>query len=374
MKPAAEAAKRLIYSLPAEAQASVGRQRSSMTGTELREVAANQAQIQKDLNTIDLYVNRGLTGTERREKQEEMARAAERAAAQEEKKRTAGLTGTERLAPIRELEQQRKMLEAEKADMYANPRDYIWTEALTGTERREQGFDYTKRPDLGVEMAERGAEYDAKIAEIDRKMAELSYTNYEKLVYEPDFGKYVKIGAGMESELRDNPDEGTHLGNVSAEIYEGSYSGYDLLTRDEQKIYNYLLGKYGRESAEQYYDFMRTTVNQRYGQRVAGAIQNSDWKTGALIANSLGTGVTNFMAGGLGAFGALTGQEIGENRLNYASQYIKEDLGKVGKFAYDMGVTVGNMLPSILIGGPAGMPQWVYLQAAMPTSRDSERV
>ncbi|MBE7016635.1 MAG: hypothetical protein E7420_00555 [Ruminococcaceae bacterium] len=355
MKPAADAAKRLTYSLPAEVQAAERRQNSPMTGTELREVAANQEQIKKDLNTLDLYANRGLTGTERLENYNDALRAAQKTAAQEEQRRTAGLTGTERLATLRELEQQRQNLEAEKADMYSDPGKYIWTEPLTGTERREKGYDYTNRFDYGTELAKRGAEYDSQIEKIDQQIAELSYINYEKLTYAPDFDKYAKIGAGMESELRDNPDGGSHLGNVSAEIYEGSYTGFDLLTRDEQKIHNYLLGKYGKESAEQYYEFMRTTVNHRYGQRVARAIQNSDWKTGALIANSLGTGVTNWMAGALGAYGAVTGQKLPENSLNYASQYIKEDLGKAGQIAYDLGVTVGNMLPSVLVGGPAGI-------------------
>lgn len=95
--------------------------------------------------------------------------------------------------------------------------------------------------------------------------------------------------------------------------------------------------------------------NMNTSKKIARAIQNSDWKTGALIANSLGTGVTNWMAGMLGAHGAVTGQELPENSLNYVSQYIKEDLGKGGQVAYDLGVAVGNMLPSILVGGSAGM-------------------
>ena len=218
---AREAAQRLSYSLPAEAQASVGRQNSPMTGTELREVAANQEQIKKDLNTLDLYVNRGLTGTERRENYNDMVRAAQRAAAEEERQRNKGLTGTERLAPLRELEQQRKNLEAEKTDMYDHPENYIWTEPLTGTERREKGYDYTNRFDYGTELAKRGAEYDSQIEKIDQQIAELRAINYEKLAYEPDFNKYVKIGAEMESELRDNPDD--------------IYTGYNTMSLCKQR-------------------------------------------------------------------------------------------------------------------------------------------
>ena len=86
---------------------------------------------------------------------------------------------------------------------------------------------------------------------------------------------------------------------------------------------------------------------------VASRIDEKFGKVAALTANALGTGVAGWMEGVLGS---VTREELPESGLNYASQAIKDNLGTAGAVAYDLGVTVGNMLPSIylsVISAPA---------------------
>ena len=200
-------------------------------------------------------------------------------------------------------------------------------------------------------MVGKNAEYDRQIAEVDQRLAAITGSNYAKLQYEPDFQQYENAGAKKTNKYRDAPDEGTHFGNRDAQIYDGSYGYWDLLTEEEQRIYNYILGKYGEETADIYWDYILPIAQNRYGQKVAQGIEDSDWRAGAIVANSLGTGVTKWMEGALGAYGALTGQEVTDSGLDYASQHIKDNMGWFGDTVYDLGVTVGNMLPSILISG-----------------------
>ena len=281
----------------------------------------DEAQRSQDANTVDLYVNRGLTGTERREKKEDAARAEQKA----ELERNRGLTGTERLAPQRELEAKKKGIEAERADMYANPQNYFDTSPV----------NYAR------EMVAKNFEYDAKIAEVDNQLTNLRMNSYDSLSLEDDFWQNVRKGEQMPT--------------ADKEQVEGTYSNFDLFTEDEKNIYNYLLAKQGEQAAHDYYEFNRANAQYRYGQRVANAIDEKKGvgKAAALTANALGTGVASWMEGVLGS---VSPKQLPESGLNYASQAIKDDLGVGGGMAYDVGVTVGNMLPSIFfaaISGPA---------------------
>ncbi len=361
-----QAANRII----AEAQASVGRQKTAMTGTELREAAANQAAAQKAANALELYANRGLTGTERREKQEDLIRAAQKAAAEEERQRTAGLTGTERLAPIRELKQQKKALEAEKADMYANPGNYIWAEALTGAERRERGSDYTQRSDIGLEMAKRGAEYDAKIAGIDQKMADFRSNAYRYITYEPDFRTFSQQGAEMrrpQERSTGDSEMDTYLEQIGAKAETANKGTFvneaehidimNFLNYEENSIYNYLLAKYGQDSADIYLDTIIDELNKRKGRNIANILKSHEGMARAVQTGgyALRSGLDQF---GSGAVQAFSDEVRDVTPVQYGAQFAREDLAdagpkvlgsSLGQWAFDATQTVGNMLPSLIL-------------------------
>ena len=268
----------------------------------------------KDRYTVDLYVNRGLTGTERREAAEDAARAQAKA----ELERSKGLTGAERLATQRELEAKKKDIEAERADMYQNPQNY---------------FD-TKPVNYAKEMVAKDFEYDSKVAAVDNQLKNLRTDSYRNLALEDDFWQKVR--------------EGEKMPTADKEEVEGTYSNFDLFTEDERNIYNYLLAKKGEAAAHDYYEHNRSNAQTRYGEKVAAAIEDKKGlgKAAALTANALGTGVASWMEGVLGS---VSREELPQSGLNYASEAIKKNLGTVGKLAYDLGVTVGNMLPSIYL-------------------------
>lgn len=188
-------------------------------------------------------------------------------------------------------------------------------------------------------FAKQIADTNAALPAAKEKQTEATDTYYATFSRKPDFASGVAKGEAM-----DNP--------YKPEEIEGSYTYYDLLTQNEKDTLNYLLGTGG--DADTYYKYLQNAARNRYGMKVADAIENSDWRGGAIAANAIGTGITNWMEGKLGTFGALTGQEVAENGLNYASPYIKENMGVVGGVLYDTGVTVGNMLPSILLSGAIG--------------------
>lgn len=253
--------------------------------------------------------------------------------------RFGGVSGDEAAwaAPIKKFGADKEVDELETTLAHAEDMYEVYSKLYgspeTTREEKAEALDWKNT------FAKQIADTNAALPAAKEKQTEATDTYYATFSRKPDFASGVAKGEAM-----DNP--------YKPEEIEGSYTYYDLLTQNEKDTLNYLLGTGG--DADTYYKYLQNAARNRYGMKVADAIENSDWRGGAIAANAIGTGITNWMEGKLGTFGALTGQEVAENGLNYASPYIKENMGVVGGVLYDTGVTVGNMLPSILLSGAIG--------------------
>lgn len=142
--------------------------------------------------------------------------------------------------------------------------------------------------------------------------------------------------------------------------------GYDYITGDEVKIYNYLFASYGKEAAENYLDSLNLTERAR-------AEENEAWKSFAeehpvgASAASVALGVNKGAGAVDNAIRYLSGKKIDPN--SYYNQYsqaqstirgtvsqdIEETLegnwGKVGSFGYQVGMSMADFLASMAVGG-----------------------
>lgn len=126
----------------------------------------------------------------------------------------------------------------------------------------------------------------------------------------------------------------------------------------ERDTYSYLLAKdaqTGSNEAQEYLKFMENTMNYRQGKEQAEKIQGIEsdiLRPLAIGAHSVASGMAN---AGAGFNQLLNGDEpIATSPMQYASQEIQDDLGKVGKLLYGAGSSVGNMLPSVVLSAATG--------------------
>jgi hypothetical protein len=145
------------------------------------------------------------------------------------------------------------------------------------------------------------------------------------------------------------------------------------MTDNEVNIYNYLLAKEGKGSADEYLGFLVETLNYRQGKADAEALD------GNIVGQLLYS-----IPAGLEQFGSGIRQLFSEERLptsvaQFTSNAIYEDLaddgpkmpdwlggGSITQWLYSYGTTMGNMLPSIALtvatgglGAPAALAQGV---------------
>ena len=151
--------------------------------------------------------------------------------------------------------------------------------------------------------------------------------------------------------------------------YENELKGsllYNNMTDDEVKMYNYLLAKQGKETADSYLSYLEPQLKAVEGQRYADLITSIDIpviEDLAVLGYGFGAGVDQWASGTRQFF---TGDEIQPTITQIASSQIADSLDGVGKYAYMASTTMGNMAPSILastfvgaLGVPAAVAQGV---------------
>lgn len=142
-------------------------------------------------------------------------------------------------------------------------------------------------------------------------------------------------------------------GNGKGKAFETLQSGvvnhWEELEEDELATYYYLLDAFGTEKAMEYLDATAETLNSRWGLKESKRLQSIE---NDFIRTTM-TGLTGLEAGlnqwATGAAQTVTDKEIPTSGIQYASSDLSESLDGFGKYAYDATVTVGNMLPSILL-------------------------
>ena len=170
--------------------------------------------------------------------------------------------------------------------------------------------------------------------------------------YDQNFDYYSKIGASK----IDNPINSTGINK--------------FLEEDEVSIYNYYLGKFGEEKADQYLDTLTDVLRYRQGNSWVEGVNDISFDVAGV---DILTPVRQGIKGGIGLtagveqFGRGVGQlfsneELDASSLMYANAEIANDLDGFNALAYQGTNVVGNMLPSIAlsaatagIGGAAGL-------------------
>lgn len=125
-----------------------------------------------------------------------------------------------------------------------------------------------------------------------------------------------------------------------------------FMNEDEVSVYNYYLGKGDNKKAEDFLSSINDDLNKRMGRQLAENAQklNLEW----LMA--INTGLDQF-ASGLGNIdNFIMGSEADPiSPIQHAGSFIRENINDdFWRGAWDLGVTISNQLPSILVGSVTG--------------------
>ena len=176
---------------------------------------------------------------------------------------------------------------------------------------------------------------------------------------DPDYGNYVSQGEawGLQFIEKEWEQEGyTFTDRVYNDQLVGHRSGDGYSTKTENFVkhmtdeeyndYLYFLGKYGKETAQEYLDLIELDVNSREALDIRNRLDNP-WARHFQLPQlfSLYAGLDQFASGIEGLFS--DGYEA-PSEYQIAQGLIREDQNAGGKIAMDLGQTTGNMLPSIL--------------------------
>ena len=125
---------------------------------------------------------------------------------------------------------------------------------------------------------------------------------------------------------------------------------YLEMTDDEVAIYNYLLAKEGKETAQNYLDELEETLSYRKGTGIAKTITGIDndiERAFTMGIFGLGAGLDQF---GSGVQQFVSGEKQPTSFTQFANAQVADSIDGFGKYAYTATTTIGNMAPSILVG------------------------
>ena len=127
---------------------------------------------------------------------------------------------------------------------------------------------------------------------------------------------------------------------------------YSLMTDEEVGIYNYYLGKYGKERAGEYLASIEDTLNQRHGGQMAENVLGNRLLE---VTFAAGAGLEQFTSGVRNLDNLIMGTEADPTTATqYADAEIRQNLGGFMGGVYDTTKAVTNMFPSILAGALGG--------------------
>ena len=190
-------------------------------------------------------------------------------------------------------------------------------------------------------------ELDGKL----RRMSSQYGMGYADLTYE-----YINNKNGIRKKILDNARAS------SAHETPFERNGYDYMTKDEVRLYNYYYATGGKTSAEEYLNSIQDDLNQRKADAIYLPLQG---KTFSELAFGIGAGVDQVQSGMESAFRGIVGDEsyVAPSAKQYASSMVREDLAdngwklpswlggaSFGQVVYDAITTTSNMLPSIVVG------------------------
>ena len=185
--------------------------------------------------------------------------------------------------------------------------------------------------------------------------------------YDRDY-EYINDENGARAEIK------SYISNMrsdSPSLWEdGSSSqeraGYDFITDDEVKIYNYIYAKQGKQAAKDYLDTLDLTARAREDDRIKWEQMANE---NAPLASTLSVLAGQYKPAGYieSVKDYITGQGIDPNshynRYSKAQSTVRETVskniedsvegvwGKVGSFGYQTGMSMADFLLSLIAGG-----------------------
>lgn len=133
---------------------------------------------------------------------------------------------------------------------------------------------------------------------------------------------------------------------------------YALLNDSERDIYDYLFERQGKDTAEKYLDFIQGELNQRGAE--ANYEHNNQYKgpikTIVNTTQSIGAGMQNAVEGikSIPDFAMGTRKNAMPTESELSQTKMLENAGTIDGFTYKMANAIGNMIPSIIVGGAGG--------------------
>lgn len=224
-------------------------------------------------------------------------------------------------------------------DTYEQAKEFQETEALTTKALNAPDFK---------EFAQKGSEWGAD-------------TNFE--IYGKDegrgtYGFFNREKNDLISYYRNNlssyENEAARMVNGPTKEMEKAYHFAKEMTEDEYNIYAYYLGKGDTGSAKKYLDSIEQSITYRFAENFYE--QNlKDANIFEQIIFGLSVGTEQFQTGLENLISDETEYDSSYRQL--ISGKVQEDLkdSTFGKVAYDLSVTTGNMLPSILASTAIGL-------------------
>ena len=148
-------------------------------------------------------------------------------------------------------------------------------------------------------------------------------------------------------------DENNYQSIIMGDDSELANPNLHFMEAEEVAVYNYYLGKGDIESAELYLKSLNDTLNKRQAGELAENIEkaNLEW------VMAINAGLDQWATGAKNLSKMITGDEsyTDPTVMQYASSIVRENIeSDFWRGAYDLGVTLSNQLPSILVGSLTG--------------------
>lgn len=206
------------------------------------------------------------------------------------------------------------------------------------------------------------------VEELEKSFDNLKRTDqsdyYSSLFGKDDFKKVSEKGSQTVTNNRvraaeENPYDPTAINPLSVT----NDKNLVYINDDERAVYNYLLGNGDTKGADEFLEYIMPTLNARAGQETATNIENSgNGFMRTLREADLGgaAGVQNAVSGIAQNF---TSDVKPTNELQFALQGVNENIAKrhegnekynLEALAVNAAQTIGNMAPSLAVGGGIG--------------------
>lgn len=253
----------------------------------------------------------------------------------------------DRVAVSTEIADLQKKYDTEYSDLTSSAELDAMKTSLKDTERDESVLKYRtymERDDF--------EEYAAQGAALDNPtLGEAGDTGIEL------FGGKIFIGSRGEkvkNKVAFAKENASMLKIAAGNGGDGTLYKYSYVNEDEEKIYNYILAKYGEVDADKYLESLEYTLNDRIAEEREGRIEGTN-PAGRTILTGMSAveqGLDQARTGFKGAVAALKGDttENVPSIEKLTAEKVSEDLSGVGKVLFDLTSTTAHMVPSILAG------------------------